>query len=61
MRVSEEDPHTGERNECCHAYLTFVSLRSLRRTDNPDPKVMPPPHPPLMLLQPLLVPPKLSS
>uniref|UniRef100_A0A061SI10 Acyl-CoA thioesteraes 11 n=1 Tax=Tetraselmis sp. GSL018 TaxID=582737 RepID=A0A061SI10_9CHLO len=39
--VYEEDPCTGRRELCCHAFLTFVSLKSLRRPDNPHPQPLP--------------------
>lgn len=41
VRVFDEDPSTGRRVECCHAYLTFVSLKSLKKPSNPDPKPLP--------------------
>lgn len=39
VTVLEETAVTGERVKCCHAYLTFVSLKSLKKPDNPNPKV----------------------
>lgn len=41
VSVLEESPVTGERSKCCHAYLTFVALKSLKKPDNPNPKLLP--------------------
>jgi len=39
VRVFEENPSSGERVETCSAFLTFVSLNSLKRAGNPHPQV----------------------
>lgn len=39
VTLLEENAVTGERLKCCHAYLTFVALKSLKKADNPNPKV----------------------
>jgi len=41
VRVQEEDPRTGECAECCHAFLTFVSLHSLKRPGSASAKPLP--------------------
>mmetsp|Transcript_11339 Transcript_11339/g.29118 ORF Transcript_11339/g.29118 Transcript_11339/m.29118 type:complete len:348 (+) Transcript_11339:718-1761(+) len=41
VTLLEENAVTGERLKCCHAYLTFVALKSLKKADNPNPKALP--------------------
>mmetsp|Transcript_30444 Transcript_30444/g.86052 ORF Transcript_30444/g.86052 Transcript_30444/m.86052 type:complete len:443 (+) Transcript_30444:426-1754(+) len=41
VRVFEENPSSGERVETCSAFLTFVSLNSLKRAGNPHPQPLP--------------------